>query len=283
MTLATALRQGVDLLTDGRVPVPRLTAEVLLAHALNKDRSYLFAHSQDELTEVAWIHYGRYLHERLQGKPTQYITHVQEFYGRPFEVTPAVLIPRPETEHVVETVLRLAPDALEIADIGCGSGAIAVTLAAELAGANVLGTDISTDAITVAARNALRNGTRVSFVQCDLCAAIGDNSLDVLASNPPYVPDGDRDHLQAEVRDYEPAIALFGGPTGSETYARLIPEAARVLRPGGWLVLELGFQSLAPVTAMLGAQWRNVESVADLAGYPRVLAAQRQAWVDSRG
>src|SRR5215813_9319280 len=122
MTLREALVQGIELLERAGVTAPHLTAEVLLAHALRRERSYLFAHSTDELSEIGWIHYGRYLHERTQGKPTQYITKTQEFYGRPFRVSPAVLIPRPETEHVVETVLRLARDARDIVDVGCGSG-----------------------------------------------------------------------------------------------------------------------------------------------------------------
>lgn len=276
MTIGAALRQGTELLQDAHIPAARLTAEVLLMHALQCERVYLYAHSNDELTELGWIHFGRYLHERIQGKPTQYITKRQEFYGRPFRVSPAVLIPRPETEHVVETVLRLAPAAQHISDIGCGSGAIAVTLSLELPAAHVVGTDISQDALAVAAQNASTLGASTRFVQCDLCAALAPHSLDVLASNPPYVPSTDEPELQPEVRDYEPAVALYGGPTGNEIYARLVPEALRVLRPGGWMVLELGYRSLAPVEAMLGSDWTNIETVTDLAGYPRVIAAQRR-------
>ena len=274
MNLQTALRQGVDLLNDAAVPAARLTAEVLLSHALKRRREYLYGHPEEELSEVAWIHYGRYLHERLQGKPTQYITKEQEFYGRPFRVSPAVLIPRPETEHVVETVVRVAPRARRAVDVGSGSGAIAVTMAAELKHAEIWGTDISADALQVARENAELNQTTVNWVQCDLLSALKARTFDVVVSNPPYVPDGDQEDLQAEVRDYEPAVALYGGPTGNEIYARLIPEASRVLKPGGWLVMELGYRSLAAVQAMLGQQWHNVEDVADLAGIPRVLAAQ---------
>lgn len=274
MTIGTALHQGTQLLEEARIPSPRLTAEVLLMHALRCERVFLYAHSDDELTEVGWIHFGRYLHERREGKPTQYITKRQEFYGRPFRVTPAVLIPRPETEHVVEAVLRLASDASRIVDVGCGSGAIAVTLSLELPDASVVGTDISAPALEVAAQNAASLGARTGFVLCDLCTPIAPRSLDVLVSNPPYVPATDEPALQPEVRDYEPAVALYGGPTGNEIYARLVPEAARCLKPGGWIVFELGYRSFDPVTAMLGPEWRNVESISDLAGYPRVLAAQ---------
>src|SRR5579859_6170751 len=131
MTLQQALLQGTKLLEDAGIAVPRLTAEVLLAHALGQERTFLYAHSEQELEQVEWLHYGRYLHERLNGKPTQYITGRQEFYGREFRVTPDVLIPRPETEHVVELALAVAPGARRILDIGTGSGALAVTLQLE--------------------------------------------------------------------------------------------------------------------------------------------------------
>src|SRR5437660_2881496 len=131
LSIQTALLQGVKLLEDGAIGVPRLTAEVLLVHALGRERSYLYAHPEEPLCEVAWLHYGRFLHERLKGKPTQYITHRQEFYGREFRVTPDVLIPRPETEHLVEAALaRIQPGHI-VVDIGCGSGAIAATLLLE--------------------------------------------------------------------------------------------------------------------------------------------------------
>ena len=275
MTLHTALRQGAKLLEDAGVPAARLTAEVLLGHALKVRREYFFAHPEEELTELAWIHYGRYLHERMQGKPTQYITHQQEFYGRPFHVSPAVLIPRPETEHVVETSLRLARGARNIVDVGSGSGAIAVTLSLEMPGSRVFASDISHSALQVAHRNAADNKASVQFVQCDLLSAFALQAFDLVASNPPYVPEGDEANLQREIREYEPAVALYGGPTGNEIYQRLIPEAARVLRPGGWLIMELGWKSLDTVKAMFDARWHNVEDVADLAGIPRVLAAQR--------
>src|SRR5271154_5857011 len=153
MTIQTALLQGAKLLADDSIAVPRLTAEVLLCRALNREREYLFAHPEEELTEVVWLHYGRYLHERLNGKPTQYITGRQEFYGREFRVTPDVLIPRPETEHVVEAALRLAPHARLIVDVGCGSGILAVTLNLET-GAQTWATDISEAAIRAAAQTA---------------------------------------------------------------------------------------------------------------------------------
>lgn len=273
MNVHTALLQGVELLEDALVGVPRLTAEVLLAHALHRDRVYLIAHSEHELSEVEWLHYGRYLHERMQGKPTQYITGRQEFWGREFRVTPDVLIPRPETEHVVETALRLAPRASRILDVGTGSGALAVTLRLET-GAAMFATDISIAALGVAAQNAQRLEARVFWAGCDLMSAIADASMHLIVSNPPYVPLSDLDGLQREVREWEPHVALFGGHTGLEIYERLVRDAERVLRPGGWLIVELGFNTSARVAAMFPGRWRDLETVPDLAGIPRVLAAR---------
>src|SRR5579872_7203470 len=213
MNVRTALLQGTELLKEGDILAPRLTAEVLLAHAMRREREWFFGHPEEELPEVAWIHYGRYLHERLQGKPTQYITHRQEFYGREFRVTPDVLIPRPETEHVVEVALRVARGARRVLDAGTGSGALAVTLQLET-GAEVWATDISPPAAAAAAANAQRLGAQVAIVVCDLLEAIASGSMGLIVSNPPYVPVGHRQDLQREVRDWEPPVALFAGESG---------------------------------------------------------------------
>jgi release factor glutamine methyltransferase len=273
MTVQTALLQGTQLLQEGAISAPRLTAEVLLARALHRERVYLYAHPEEELTEVAWIHYGRYLHERLKGKPTQYITGRQEFYGRDFRVTPDVLIPRPETEHLVQAALARIQPSYVVLDVGAGSGAIAITLALETQ-ARVLAADISIDALCVAAANARRLSAPISFIACDLVDAIAHHSIDVVVSNPPYVPKTDHPALQREVRDYEPPIALFAGPTGLDIYERLVADAPRVLRPGGWFLVELGYNSLEPVRAMLDHRWADIAVEHDLAGLPRVLAAR---------
>jgi release factor glutamine methyltransferase len=270
MTVQTALLQGTTLLEEAGIAVPRLTAEVLLAHALRRERVYLFAHPEHELAEVEWLHYGRYLHERLNGKPTQYITKRQEFYGREFRVTPDVLIPRPETEHVVEVAIRRG--VRRVLDVGTGSGALAATLQLET-GAEVWGTDISSTAAAVAAGNARRLGARVGVLVCDLMEAVAPRAMDLIVSNPPYVPLSQREGLQREVRDFEPHVALFGGPTGFELYDRIVADAPRVLRPGGWLVMELGFGCADHVAALLRG-WDEVTVEPDLAGIPRVIAAR---------
>ena len=269
MTVRTALTQGQQLLEQANLGEPRLTAEVLLMRATGHDRAWLYAHGNDELIEVWWIHYGRYLHQRIKGEPTQYITGRQEFYGREFRVTPDVLIPRPETEHLIEAALTRT--AKTILDIGTGSGAIAVTLALET-NAHVSATDISLAALGTAQQNAAALDARIAFVACDLGAAFADGSFDLVISNPPYVRGRDRASLQPEVRDHEPSLALFGGEDGLAVYRRLVPEASRLLRTGGWLMMELGD---ARAVREMCAGWGGVEILNDLAGIPRVLIARR--------
>jgi release factor glutamine methyltransferase len=269
MTIRTALAQGTELLARGSVVEPRLTAEVLLAHALRCERSYFYAHPEQELREVEWLHYGRYLHERIEGKPAQYITKKQEFYGREFRVTPAVLIPRPETELLVERVLERARGLM--IDVGTGSGAIAVTLALET-GAPIMATDISPEALNVARANAAALSAPVRFIEADLLSPFADGVADIIVSNPPYVSlDAS---LEREVRDHEPHLALFAGHSGLGIYRRLIPEASRVLKPGGVLALELGF-GLADEVRALAQGWRNIGIIPDLAGIPRLLVCEK--------
>jgi len=275
MDIRTALLQAQALLEDAKVSVPRLTAEVLLAHATGHDRTWLYAHSDEELREVWWIHYGRYLHERVKGKPTQYITGRQEFFGHEFRVTPAVLIPRPETEHVVEAVLERAAGASAFVDIGTGSGAIGISLALGTK-ARVIATDISTTALQVAAGNARRLRADVNFLACDLGSAIAAEAFDIVVSNPPYVPANDSATIQLEVREYEPEIALYGGADGLDIYRRLIPEGMRLLRPSGWLVMEIGYAIAGSVSALLSG-WDDTEIICDLAGLPRVAVARKPA------
>jgi release factor glutamine methyltransferase len=274
VTLQTALQQGVAILEKASVPVARLTAEILLCHALRCERAYVYAHATDELTELAWIHYGRYLNERLSGKPTQYITQRQEFFGRDFYVNADVLIPRPETEHLVEAAVAFVrrQAAPTILDVGTGSGAIAISVGLEL-GRPVLASDVSPAALGIAARNAATHAAPVSLFACDLLEAVRRRSVDLLLSNPPYVPGADSANMQTEVRDWEPHVALFAGDTGFEIYRRLISQAEAVVKPGGRMYLELGYRSLEGVREMLAAQWTDFEVISDLAGWPRVIGA----------
>ena len=268
MDVRTALKQGQEILEQAKIDAPRLNAEVLLAHAIGCDRAWLFAHSTDELKELWWIHYGRYLHQRIAGKPTQYITGRQEFYGREFRVSADVLIPRPETEHVIEACLSRRGE--KILDIGTGSGAIAITLALEM-NARVVATDLSPAALRVASLNAQRLGAPVDFVCCDLAGALG-GSFDLIVSNPPYIPESDV--LPREVSGHEPPMALYAGADGLEIYRRLIPAAATLLRPGGWLVMEIGYRSAAGIMELLD-EWQSVEVSRDLAGLDRVVVARK--------
>jgi release factor glutamine methyltransferase len=238
------------------------------------DRAYLYAHGEDQLTHRAWIHYGRYLDERLKGKPTQYITHVQEFYGRDFYVNPDVLIPRPETEHLVEAAISYLKEhpRSRVLDVGTGSGAVAISVALE-SGISVFASDISLPALSVAERNRCRHNASVNFLAANLLDAIKPSSIDLLLSNPPYVPGSDAANMQTEVRDWEPHLALFAGHSGFEIYQQLIAGAASALKPGGRLMTELGYRSLDGVREILAPQWTDIEVISDLAGLPRVIAA----------
>lgn len=221
---------------------------------------------------MEWLHYGRYLHQRMNGKPSQYIIHQQEFFGRFFRVEPGVLIPRPETELLVEAVLKESQDGRTV-DVGTGSGAIAITLALE-GGGTVFATDVSDAALGQARANANRLGAVVQFVCTDLLGGFAEGSLECVVSNPPYVPERDRDALSREVREWEPSIALFGGPDGLDVYRRLVPQAQRVLKPGGLLAVEIGAGQSEAVQALL-AGWTGVNVHPDLAGIPRVVLARK--------
>lgn len=268
LTIAEALRQGTEILSRAGVDPARFTAELLLMHALQKDRVYLFTHALEPLTELAWIHYGRYLHERSQGKPVQYILGKQEFFYREFHVEPGVLIPRHETEHLIEFILDLPRPIGRILDAGCGSGAIAVTLAAELR-QMIFAVDRSPIALRVSQENARRHQANVRFYQGDWLSALPPQSMDLLVSNPPYIALSDKPGLQREVRDYEPELALFAGEDGNAAYRILEPQARQVLKPGGRIVLEIG----NPNAAEIFAGWRDIRTFPDLSGRPCVLTA----------
>jgi release factor glutamine methyltransferase len=293
MDIRAALKEGISQLREADVPSFTLAAELLLLHLLGRNRTWLYAHPEDVLSEDEAQRFLGLLAQRAAGEPTQHLTGKQEFWGLEFEVTPDVLIPRPETEHVIEVALdRLAlrelragrPQktdgaGLHIADIGTGSGCIAVALAKELPAANFYATDISRAALAVAQRNAQRYGAggRIRFVESDLLDSVHSPlPFDLIVSNPPYVGRREAASLPREVRDHEPDSALYGGEEGYELYAALIAQAARHVKAGGILVLELGHNSLAAVGPLLEAKdWTNVGVTNDLAGIPRVLAAEK--------
>lgn len=276
-TLSQHLAQAAAAFEQRGIGVPRLTAEVMLAHLLTRDRAYLYAHPEAELPPPVATAWETLVERRAAGTPLQYLTGEQEFFGRRFAVNPAVLIPRPETELVVEAALeRLPPQsAARAVDVGTGSGCIAVTLALERPRVEVVATDLSPEALAVALANAQALNARVDFLETDLLAGL-EGGFDLAVSNPPYVAEAEFAGLQPEVRDHEPRAALVAGPLGTEVYARLIPQAQTALRPGGWLVLELGYDSADAVRAFFGNDWKNIEIRADLQGWPRVLAAQRK-------
>ena len=253
---------------------PRRDAEVLLAHVLGCDQAALLTHPERLLSPAESDQLESFLNRRLASEPMQYITGVQEFFGLLFEVTPDVLIPRPETEHLVEAALEhIGREAVRILDVGTGSGAIAVSLAHARPQSHVTAVDLSPAALEVARRNAQRHGVldRVTFLQSNLLAAVDGADFDVVVSNPPYIAEGEV--LEPQVSNYEPQSALYAGPTGLEVYERLIPEARKVLKPGGWLLLEIGFGQQPAVEALLSG-WRSVSVVHDLQGIPRVLQAK---------
>lgn len=260
-----------------------MNAELLLTFTLSCDRAYLFAHPERELTAEEESRYEATLVERSRGVPAQYITGHQEFWGMDLIITPAVLIPRPETEHLIETVLELrasgsgspASGRLRIVDVGTGSGCIALALAKELPDAEIHATDISPTALEVARANAARHQLeeRVRFHQADLLEGL-HGEFDFAVSNPPYVGESEEDTVQLEVRKFEPRGAVFAGPKGTEVIARLLPQAHAALRPGGWLVMEISGTIVQDVRGLLQG-WHGVEINADLQSIPRVVRARK--------
>ena len=274
MTAKTALLQGTRLLEDGGVIAPRLTAEVLLG-ARARPPARIPVRLSRTRTQLKWsgCTTAATCTSACRANRRSTSPKRQEFWGREFRVTPDVLIPRPETEHVVEAALRAARGARRVLDVGTGSGALAVTLALEM-GAESLGTDISTAALEVAADNARRLEAPTRFAACDLMSAVAPQSMDLIVSNPPYVPLRHAEGLQREVRDWEPGVALFGGVDGFDFYDRIAAAAPRVLRRGGWLIMELGFATHEHVAGLFRNGWEDVELAPDLAGIPRVIAAR---------
>lgn len=280
-TIRALLAEAERSLAAGLHPErARLDAESLLLHVLGKNKAWLMAHADEQLAGDQSASYADLLERRYRGEPIQYITGEAEFYGLPFRVTRDVLIPRPETEHVVEKALEFAARFPQpcIIDIGTGSGAIIVALAHKLPTATITATDLSSGALAIAQKNAERNGVahRIRFLEGDLLVSVAEERFDIVVSNPPYVPRTDRASLSVEVRDYEPALALFAGEDGLEVFRRLIPAAFTVLAPGGFVVLEIGYGQQAAIRDLLSASgFDRIEFTPDLQGIPRVANAHR--------
>jgi release factor glutamine methyltransferase len=281
MTIEQALVRATDQLSAHPRLRPSALADavLLLRHLLGLSRAALIAHPDRPLTREEQAELQTLVTRRLSFEPMQYILGSQEFYGLNLRVTPAVLIPRPETETLVEAVLARLPPGLDlrIADVGAGSGAIALALAQHLPQAQVLALDLSAEALHVAEENARYHGLAdaIRFVRSDLLGALADATpFDAIVSNPPYIADADAQTLHPQVVDHEPHLALFAGPTGFEIYRRLIPQAYALLKPGGLLALEIGFDQQPQIAALLEG-WEQIEFVPDLQHIPRVAIARK--------
>lgn len=276
-TIAEVLKQSSMQLREAGVPNDLLDAQTLLAHALDQDRTYLIIHFNQPLSAELLAQFQRLVDRRASGEPLQYIIGKQEFYGLEFEVTPDVLIPRPETELLVEETLRLAANLTQpkIVDVGTGSGCIAVTLARELASAQVSALDISPAALAVARRNAARNSVsdRIAFIESDLLGSLSsDQKVDFILSNPPYIAETEMPTLQHEVRDWEPRIALTDFGDGLQFYRRLLAEAPSYLKPGGSLIFEMGYQQAEAIKALVDRNvWNDPKTLQDLQGIERTM------------
>jgi release factor glutamine methyltransferase len=285
MILKQALAAAIQQLDESTVGSPRMNGEVLLMFALGCDRAYLYSHPERELTSEEESRYEEAIARRASGYPSQYITGHQEFWGLDLIVTPAVLIPRPETEHIIEVVLEIARAAEyngqagrpKLVDVGTGSGAIALALAKELPAAEVLAVDVSPTALEIARANAarLQLDARVRLQESDvLDSVVRDGSFDFVISNPPYVALSEADKVQDVVKKHEPKVAVFAGEHGLDIIRRLIPEAHGALCPGGYLVMEIGYSMSEAVMGIMDG-FEEVHAVPDLAGIPRVVIGRK--------
>jgi release factor glutamine methyltransferase len=299
---ADTLRSGAARrLEAAGVPDPDRDAELLLLHVLGLDRAAFHAHPERPVAAVAEARYRDLVERRARREPLQYLTGVQEFWSLPFRVTPAVLIPRPETEGILEAVVALplpqGSGRPRLLDLGTGSGCLAIAVAHSFPDARVVATDVSAEALEVARDNARTLGVadRIRFVQGDLGDALAAEStapavpvkpwrFDVILSNPPYIAAADLEELAPEVRDHEPRVALTPGPDALAVHRRILELAADLLAPGGWLLVEIGAGQAEPIRALYAAQDRlRLDSIRpDLAGIPRVVVAQAGSRPDRR-
>jgi release factor glutamine methyltransferase len=283
VTISETLKEASERLRAASAPNDLLDAQTLLAEALSKDRTYLIINFNQQLPEDLLSKFRAMVNRRAEGEPLQYITGHQEFFGLDFEVSPDVLIPRPETELIVEETIRIVQqDGIAspvIVDVGAGSGCIAVALARELNAARVIASDISEAALRVARRNAARHRLedRLDFVASDLLDAFAEeNFADFILSNPPYVSEEETHSLQREVRDWEPRLALTDSNDGLSLYRRLLKDATSRLKPGGHLICEMGYTQSEKISAMIDRQiWGAGRLLDDLQGIPRTIVLRK--------
>jgi len=286
VTLAEAINNAANLLSTAGITNARLDAEVLLSHIIVKDRVWLITHRDDVLDEKLQRNFADMIQRRTRREPLQHIIGNQEFWGLVFKVSPDVLIPRPETEFIVEAALAIVQDRntlVRIIDLCTGSGCIAVSLAKELTAARVIATDVSEKALAVARENTRRHGVseHIRFLLGDLFEPLEEldirGQMDIIVSNPPYVQAGVLSTLQPEVRDYEPEIALISGPEGTEMAKRIIQRAPEYLKKNGALIMEMGLGQAKALTRMVEATgaYGYSELLKDLAGIERVLIVRK--------
>ena len=282
MTIAEALREASQILQRTGVPEARREAGSLLSFVITKDRTFLISHAEDQLDEASLDQFREAVERRAAGEPLQYISGVQDFFGREFRVTTDVLIPRPETELLVEAALEVVSDAAPfICDVGTGSGCIAVTLLCEIVAARSVALDKSPAALEIAKLNAERLSVaeRAVFVVSDCFESLDSHQYKfvLIASNPPYVSADVLAGLQREVRDHEPLVALSPGPDGLSVIRRLLIEAPAFLKQDGHLIMEIGFDQGERVQALVDAGvWRLLELRPDLQGIPRIVVLQKR-------
>jgi release factor glutamine methyltransferase len=281
ISIAEAILQGANKLRKAGVPEARREAGSLLAFLLDKDRTFILSHAEDPISGEQETLFHEFLDSRAQGEPAQYITGRQDFYGLEFEVTPAVLIPRPETELLIEAVLKLvgASQTVSFCDVGTGSGCIAITLLTQLPLAHGIAVDVSASALEIAKRNAARHKVidRVELVLSDCFASVPQQTFDLIVSNPPYVAEDAVATLQREVRDFEPRVALTSGADGLDVIRRLVVDAQRYLKASGHLLFEIGFDQHEAVGNLIDAQvWELLDIHQDLQGIPRTVALRKR-------
>ena len=280
VSIGEALREAARLLEYNGVAEARREAGSLLSHVLAKDRTFLISHAEDQLSDADAERFIAGIERRASGEPAQYITGVQDFYGRAFRVTPDVLIPRPETELLVEAALSLMPAESRICDVGTGSGCIAVTLLCERVDARAVAIDVSTAALEVARQNAREFAVedRLELILSDCFAALeGSEQFNLIVSNPPYVSARALPGLQREVRDHEPLVALSPGEDGLSVIRRLLNDAPEFLRANGHLIMEIGFDQGERVQQLVDETvWQLHDILPDLQHIPRIVVLQRK-------